>query len=323
MKITNKFKLPEQFLHVANSDTYSRAGADLSVTQLLIPIRELLLTSANEGARSEDLSDALYSMLGDAVHKVMADVASFENGVIAEERLTIPVLGVTLTGQIDRQVIKNGHIELSDYKLTSYAHYKVQLDRIAKSARSPLHEQTDWVQQLNAYAYLTQKVKGIPVSSAKIICILRDWTKMRAVKDKNYPQAPVIEINIPLYNMQARYRYVLGRVKAILAANSEFEMNGTLPECTVEEMWGKADVFTTKVGSSNKSEHPNIGDALTRYKTLTSGGYKASVTYKPGDRIKCQHYCSARSVCDHALNREKEIERIKAMIDVAIGVIKK
>ena len=161
MRLTNKYNLPQPVVDSLTKDTYSRGSSNRSITQLIDSPRIRILRAEHDEEMEEDASDKVWSVLGTAVHNLFEDAVS-EKEHISEERLFIDHEGWELSGAIDLQETESdGSVTVSDYKCTS--------------VWSVIHGKAEWVNQLNAYAWLVRHVKKVPVSKCQIVAVLRDW----------------------------------------------------------------------------------------------------------------------------------------------------
>ena len=141
-----------------------------------------------------------------------------------------------ISGAIDYQFEDEGEVDLKDYKSTST--YKITLG-----------DHKDWERQLNVYAYLIRKAKGLKVRSASIIAVLRDWRQAEADRKPDYPQASIMEIPVTLWSDEEQDEYVEGRVRLHNAAVIEAEFDD-LPECSDEERWARPAQFAVMKGDN-------------------------------------------------------------------------
>jgi hypothetical protein len=117
MKITNKSGLPQTLVNVMERDPYTRGGARLSVTQLIGSPRISILRARHDHEMETDVTDGIWSMMGRAMHSLAE--AGADAAHIAEERIHTTVLGWTLSGGIDLQILRDGVVAIEDYKVTS------------------------------------------------------------------------------------------------------------------------------------------------------------------------------------------------------------
>jgi hypothetical protein len=268
-KLTNRASLPQAIVDAVSNDGYSKGDADISVTGLLKPPRVTVLEQKHEHEIVEDASDRIYSLLGQSIHTVLERA---NRTAIAERRMSIQMEGWTISGGMDVYE-ENG--TLLDYKMTS----------VWKLVKGDLEE---WTKQLNLYSVMLRH-HGHKVNKLQVIAILRDWSKMEAKKDPNYPQAQVVNINIPLWTPEKAEQFMRERI--ILHKQARI----TLPECSSEDRWARPDVWAVmktgkvravKLHSSEKEANMHKGFDRT-----------LSVVYRPGFNVRCESYCPVSKFC--------------------------
>ena len=141
--------------------------------------------------------------------------------------------GWVLSGAIDRQeFISNDDgsrtVNIIDYKVTS--------------VWSVIYGKPEWENQLNCYAYLASKTK---VGSLKICAILRDWNRRDAEK-KDYPKAPIVFVDIPLWDKNKTEECIKERIRMHQEAQISFDLNEDVGLCSDEDMWKKNDTWAVK-----------------------------------------------------------------------------
>ena len=150
---TNIQNLPEPVVKALSSDDYSSGAVNSSVTTLIDAPQIKILSRKHQDDISYDVSERLWSVLGTAVHNMFEDHASGD--YLSEERLFTEVNGWKVSGAIDIQKAeKDGSVTILDYKCTS--------------VWSVIFGKDSWQQQLNFYAYLVRKCKGLTVSKLQI-----------------------------------------------------------------------------------------------------------------------------------------------------------
>ena len=281
MKITNRHNLPDTFLSFARKDNYSKGKSDISVTTLIDAPRVNILRQQERDKIEVDAVDMIWPLLGTAVHH-MLETSDPKGNVTMEERLFVDINGWTVSGQIDHQEEIGGMIHISDYKVTS--------------VWSVIYGKEDWVRQLNCYAQLVRMAKGRDVRSVRIIAVLRDWQRREAQFKPEYPQAPVVSVDIPLWPEAEAMAYMQDRVMLHQEAQLAWDTQEAVVECSDEERWTKPDTWAvvkkgakraTKVFDSNK-------DAINHALAL---GVQYSVQERKGGRTRCENYCSVADFC--------------------------
>jgi len=198
MKITNNYGLPQTIVNAVHRPTYTKEGANMSVTELLGSPRIVQLKRRHWDQLEQDASEMVWSLFGTAIHQVL-EHGKDDNHVI-EQRLHANIDGWHISGAIDLQVVTPEGIEISDYKTTSA--YKVMAGSM------------DWEEQLNTYAYLVEVHKKVPVTKIQIVAIVRDWSGREAAYKEGYPKAPIVVIDIPLWPFANREQFIRDRITA-------------------------------------------------------------------------------------------------------------
>lgn len=272
MKLTNKANLPDAIYQAVKNDPYSKGDADFSITQLLQPARQLALQIQHADEIEEDASDRIWSLLGQVVHGILE---RSETKAITERRLSMKIAGVTISGGMDRFCEKDSLYQ--DYKFTTAWKFK-------NNSVPEEHEQ-----QLNCYAELLRQ-NNIVVNKLQIVGILRDWSKLEARRNADYPQAQVVILNVPLWTTERAQTFIKTRVLAHLASRQ------SLPECTESERWAKNDVYAVmKDGRKSAVKlFESENEALAFARGLGTGH---SVVKRPGENVRCANYCSVSKFC--------------------------
>lgn len=299
MKITNTTGLPEAFINFARDDKYSKGKADISVTTLIDSPRVRMLKDKHRDVLQADVSDMIWPLFGTAVHHIL-ESARETDAVTVEERLYAEVLGWTMSGALDHQeVLPDGTVQITDYKVTS--------------AWSVILGKEDWELQQNCYAWLVENSldginRGRKVSSIRICAILRDWQKRKAQFDKDYPQSPVVVLELPLWSAEKRDAYILERVDAHQQAQVMFDTEDRLPLCSAKEQWAKPDSWAVKEkGKSRAKRVLETEEEAQAYidasineddEFLAEETKKLYIEYRKGELTRCDGYCSVSEFCD-------------------------
>jgi hypothetical protein len=284
MQFTNKLNLPGPMVRALSNDGY-RAGDDngqryISVTQLINPPRQAILKRRHEEALTEDVSDRIWSLLGQSVHAIL-EAAETESSIV-EERLYMEIDGVRIGGMTD--LYEDG--VLTDFKITS-----------VWSVIFGGHD--EWAAQTNLNAMLYRNA-GFEVKKVQIIAILRDWQESKALTDRNYPQQAVKVIEQPLWTQEECVSFAKKRVELF---NSVWdEPDHKLPLCTPEERWRRGDSFAVKKVGNKKATR--VADSLEEAEKIKftlekEGNGKFEIEARPGQDLRCLRYCVAAPFCSY------------------------
>lgn len=277
MKITNKLNLPQPLVKAVTNDGYSKGDCDISVTSLLKPPQLLALEKRHEEEITEDVSDRIWSLLGQVVHGILE---RSDDTAITERRLYVDVLGWRVGGAMDRFVLKEGLLQ--DYKFTTV--YKVR-DGITE----------EFAKQLNIYAHIL-RANGEKVNKLEIVAILRDWSKNQYKREgAPYPSNQVVILDVPIIDDKEVRQFIEERVKLHQAAIEEKDSTKLLP-CTKEERWAKDDVYAIMKEGGKRAVRLTASQAAANM-VLEDLDKKHYVEYREGESIRCESYCSVKNFC--------------------------
>ena len=281
MKLTNELNLPQPLVDAVKNDGYTRGGAAFSVTQLLAPPRIGALIEKHFDEIEEDVSSRIWSLFGQAMHTVLERAST--TGV-TERRLSIEVEGVTVSGGMDRY--HDGLLQ--DYKFVTAYKFK------------DLTVAPEYEQQLNAYAAIL-RASGHPVKELQIVGILRDWSKMDALKDPNYPQRQVVVRTVRIWPASEALEFI--RTRVVLHKQARV----TLPECSPNDQWARPDTWAVmkkgNVRATKVFENP-VGAA-----EMAATNPAFNVVHRPGEKIRCKAYCSVSAFCSQ-YQRENQTNEV-------------
>jgi len=289
MKITNKFNIPQTFLNVLDRPTYSKGGANISATQLLNSPKIVALTKKYDDEIEQDASEMVWSIIGTAIHGVL-EHGRDENHIV-EQRLHADVDGWHISGAVDLQIINDGKVDIRDYKTTS--------------VWSVMNHKIEWEWQLNIYAWLVEHVTEKPVNSLGIVAILRDWKSREVGTKEGYPESPITEVEIPLWDYAEREAFIKERIKLHSAAEFAMETDGELGDCTPQEMWEKPTKWAVmKIGGVRAKGVYDTEDQAGAALEELGNGHEIQV--RLGERTRCSGFCPVSKWCQQYQDYLKE-----------------
>lgn len=276
---TNVHNLPASIVRAVQNDPYT-GGGDISATKLIDSPRVVQLTKVHRDRITADVSERVWSLLGQAVHTIMERAGLREEGLIVEQRLFAEVNGWSVSGQFD--VLDLEAQKISDFKVTTV--YKAKGN-------------DKWTQQLNILRWLAHQ-NGNPVEQLEVVAIFRDWRKTEAQRNPEYPQAAIQVIPIPVWPLDEAEAYIRERVLIHQEAAEGVDI-----ECTDEERWYSGDSYAlVKPGNTRAlrvfTEPPADTDVPDGY----------VVQHRRGEYKRCQHYCDVSAWCEQWANTQAETE---------------
>ena len=293
MKITNKFNVPETLVALASRDYYSKGKSDYSVTEIISPPRIQRLRRKHHEEIEQDVSDMLWMLLGTALHVVAerSEVAGHTN----EERLSVGVDDIILSGAIDLQKNDEDGTVITDYKFTS--------------AWALMNDKPEWEQQQNIYKYLVERVKRTQVKKLEICALIRDWSRREAMVKPSYPQAPIQIINIPMWTHDRTEAFIKERVEMHRDSKVKADWDEELPLCTEEDRWIRETKYAVK--KEGRKTAVRVLDSEQEAKDLLAtmtDKDKGFIEIRKGEAVRCTgNFCGVAQWCTQyqsSLNQE-------------------
>jgi hypothetical protein len=123
--------------------------------------------------------------------------------------------------------------------------------------------------------------------------IMKDWKKKEAQRKKadGYPQSQVMTMEIPFdENIEGRMKIWIAEAEACKDLPDD-----QLPECTMEERWGKPPTFAVKK-NGRKTALRVLPDRKTAEKWMESNGGDF-IEERMGEQWTRCEYCNAKEFC--------------------------
>ena len=292
MKITNKFNVPETLVALATRDYYTKGKSDYSVTEIISPPRIQRLRREHFEEIEQDVSDMLWMLLGTALH-VVAE-RSEVSGHTNEERLSVGIDGIILSGAIDLQKDEADGITITDYKFTS--------------AWALMNDKPEWEQQQNIYKYLVERVKKKPVKGLKICALIRDWSRRDAQNKADYPQAPIQVIDIPMWTFDRTEAFIKERVEMHRDSKVNADWGEELPLCSEEDRWVRQTTYAVKKEGRKTAirvfDTQDEADALLKEMPEKDKGF---IEIRKGEAVRCTgNFCGVSQWCSQFQNQKEQ-----------------
>jgi len=282
MNYTNEANLPAPLVSALTNDQYDYAAAgDISATALINPPRINQLMKRHSQEITEDVSERIWMLIGNIGHTILE--RSGADNVIQEERLSTELHGWTVTGKVDLIAEHAGAYSIQDWKFTSVWAVKDM--------------KPEWEQQLNIYAALAA-ANGFHITKLQIVAILRDWSKLRAAREKDYPQVGVVVRDVPLWSPGKQAGYLSERV--LLHQQARALPDDELPLCTLEERWRKPDVWAVKKKGNKRALSGGLQTSMDSARAFAAAAFNQGATeieHRPGEDVRCLNYCAVKSWC--------------------------
>lgn len=263
MKITNKYNLPEQIIKLAEQDIRVPESHRYSVTELLKPIKEIILYRRYFDVIAQDVSELITAMFGTAFHTMIEGVSTGD----VENRIEFEIHpGVFLTGRYDRYA---DHV-LFDYKTTSVWKYQNG-------------DFEDYRRQGLMYAWLLRK-NGVYVEKCVFYMFLKDHSLSKATRSENYPETAfgIYEFNVHASDLIEIESYIKTRIRDI--ENLLDTPDNLLPMPTADESWYTGDKYAVMKNGGTRAV--KVFDTMSEAQLYIGGMSGFYIEVRKGEHLK-------------------------------------
>jgi len=270
-----------------------RSFGDYSVTTLLKPPQMVMLEKRYADRVERPLESMISAFIGTGVHSIFEENLKLKS--IIEPRYDIER---TITDKIHDRIISGRFDALWDSKHL----YDFKTCKVWKKVFDP--DMIEWHEQLNIYAYMLKR-RGLDIQSINIIAVYLDWQKMRAIRDKDYPQAAVCEYKLELWADAKTEHFLKSRIE--LMKKAEDVQDEFLPPCTDEERWmrhenGRSVVYAL-MSRADATRALKIFDTEAEAKEFasTAKGCTPGVSFieaRFAQAKRCEDFCSIKGYCN-------------------------
>ena len=278
MKYTNKLNLPESFITFSKGGDREPSPNKYSVTELLGSTREILLYRKHYKEVEKDICELIPALFGTAVHKVLEENTPDSDKLLKEQSLYAVFGEDTVVGRAD--LINLDTLSVEDYKTCSVSKITNQ-------------DFDDWRKQGLAYAMLYFKMTGTILRHLKFYGLMKDWSKLKAASNANYPQSPLYVYLYDVADSDFDYieDYIVNKLKELHTT--------TLPMCSDEEKWytGTKYAVYKKAGDARAAYVADTEEDAHNYITNKCNG-AGEIQVRKGEYLKCLHYCDVCKFCE-------------------------
>lgn len=287
MIITNTKNLPEAFVSMASGE-FNMPDNVYRVTQVIGALRAAILQRRHGDEITVDVEDMVWLLFGSAMHNIM-EKQQIADDELREERLQVTFGDHILTGKFD-----------------SYRHdTQTVIDYKSCSVWKIIHKDfDDWRRQLLVYAYMLNK-NGFPCTRGEVVAIMKDHSKTKAKREKDYPNSPVYRKRFAFTDSDFSEIEQFLNDRFALIRQIENLSDEELPLCTPEERFNSGDKYAVmKQGRKSAVRVLDSDEAALEYIADKGLDGKHYVERRPGKDVKCEDYCFAAPFCDYYTKKQ-------------------
>lgn len=313
---------------------YIKAENYISVTQLMKPIRQIILTPrVPRELQVMDVSDLASSSLGSSLHDSIEK--AWEKGYqLSLKKLGYPekVIERVLVNptQEQLQATKNPipvYLEQRSFKkitvngktFTIGGKFDMVTEGILNDIKSTSAftwlysgKDDDYILQGSFYRWLDEGgftdpectqpigVRRITEDYIRINFIFTDWKRNDARQNPNYPQNRLQHKDYPLLSLEETEQWIRSKIAQIIKYREAPERD--VPECTDEELWKTETVFKyyANPAKTDGRSTKNFTDLVAAKNYQQEKGGKGIIITVPGEPKRCE-YCPAFAICSQRM----------------------
>lgn len=202
-----------------------------------------------------------------------------------EERLVADFGDVKISGAFDLVDLENRI--LYDYKNTKIA-----------SVQDALNGKDDkWKKQMQFYSYLIEHHFGLRIETARIIAMCKDHSKVKASKDPDYQQTPIVMVEYDLSDRVDIDETVEEFRQKALEIKACLELDIPVMPCTYADMWCTEDYAVFKKGGTRAVKCFDTPVGAYEYYEKLSIPEDYQIMHRVSEPMNCKLYCQCRDVC--------------------------
>jgi hypothetical protein len=272
-----------------------RSLGDYSATSLIDPPRKVQLTKRYGHLVKPTIESQIAALIGTAVHEKMEQLLRLANVKNPDYLLERSVAHPFFSGPEGTEIrLIAGRFDIL-YKEKDL--YDIKTAKTWKLIFDP--DMKDWHEQQNIYAYLLRE-RGIEIETLNIVAFYLDWIEANAIRDKNYPQSPIVQYRLKRWDWEETARFIQSRLDTHVAA--EYEKDDDLPLCTMEEMWERLPEYALMKNAKAKRatkviREGTFEDALREARSTKGMGNDSFIEVRHKTRKRCEKYCKINDYC--------------------------
>ncbi len=265
----------------------------VSVTDLIGSLKRLSFKKRVEF--DYEIGDVYKAFLGTAIHSYLEQLLSDADGIDTEFKISAQIEDIQLRGVVD--AINHKEKQILDYKTTSVYKYIFA-------------DYTSFEKQLNLYRYMLYLTDSKYADySLNAILFFTDYSAKEATRKEDYPQLPIVEIEVPTWDFNKTAQYIDGRIKLYKQINAlDNTALGSLDICSPEEKMMRNGTGKYAVIKKGRKTAVRVFDNQQEAEYYAGKDPAYEVEYR-APKANCVDYCpvSKLGLCKFAeLEKEKE-----------------
>ena len=290
----------------------------ISATTLIRPLRQVVLARKYKDlSKQADIADLVNSRMGTALHDSIEKTWSQEPAILKNllgqfgipaamldkikiqepiENIKEDDIPIWVEQRHEKEVTaKSGNKYIISGQFDAVVSWRV-FDNKSTSVWTHIYGSNDkkYAEQGSIYRWLVPHM--IKDDLMQIEHIFTDWSGVKAMQDKQYPQSRILSKTLPLLSYVDTEKMIQDKIDKIDYYLEQ--VDSALPLCTDEELWREKDIYKYyKDPSKTSRSTANFGTEAEANFRLSADGNSGIVIKHPGG-VKACKYCSVQNVCE-------------------------
>lgn len=289
----------------------------ISATTLIKPVRQVVLARKYKDlSKQADISDLVSSRMGTALHdsiektwnqdqaviKALLGQFGISKDMLDKIKINVPIaeikpddIPIWIEKRNEKEVTaKSGATYIISGQFDAVVNYRV-FDNKSTSVWTHIYGSNDkkYAEQGAIYKWLTPDM--IKDDLMQIEHIFTDWSGVKALQDKQYPQSRILSKTLPMMSYEDTEKFVQHKIDTIDFYLNEDESK--LPLCSDEELWREKDIYKYYKDPSKTARSTANFDTEAEAEMRKMNDKNVGMVVKYAGGVKACKYCSVQNVC--------------------------
>jgi hypothetical protein len=283
MIFTNKYNMPEMFVAYCKA----KFERELPVTRTHIGVTSLIdsawkahLTRKHNDEITVDISDLFFAFRGEFTHEA-AEAVDMWNVLSGKFEMPLKYKDQTIN-------LRGVADQITPYTITDHKTMKV--------SGIWYMDKDKYVEQVNLYKYMAEKLFGLPINRLCIDLYFMDWSQAMVGSSSSYPKAPSLSYEVPVWSEEQAEAYIWSRM------GEHFADEKDIPLCTPKERWKRDAVFAVmKKGNKKSTKNCNTMEEAIAFASDRNYilGKTHDIETREGIDARCVNFCSCNTFCSY------------------------
>ena len=284
----------------------------VSATRLIRPLRQIILGSRNQNkpTNETDIASFIASRMGTALHD------SVERAWNEETEDSLLKLGYPEDvinkmainpdkhdpNKINIYLENRDHRKLGDYTISGKYDFvsegQVQDIKSTGTYGYMKGDTNNYILQGSIYRWISPEI--ITEDSMLIHYIFTNWSKLEAMKNREYPQTRVLSITLPLMSLTDTQNYITKKLADVEKYKNSPDRD--IPLCTKKDLWMDDPIWAYYKNPANTERSTKNFTSVDEANLRLIKDGNVGIVVKRNAKAKACNWCPALGNCQQAQN---------------------